>query len=838
MNPRTVEAYQILHDGSVALAEVERAGMPVDLEYCKRESRRTLMRAERLKEKIIDSDTGQLWKRIYGPRLNFKSPNQMRNIFFNKLKLEPVGFTETGKPSLDAQALDIMQTRYHLPFVQDFIRMKKLLKIEGTYLRAFERESVNGVVHPFFNLHTVRSYRSCIAEYEEITVVPEGTKSPQQVPIKDVKVGDMVYCMDDDLNPQIKKVLWQGKTGDREVIRVHYYRKGKRGHIDCTPEHRIRMIDGSYVEAQDLMKGDHYKKKSPKERNNRVLACSRARDEVFFTNHLKHGRGMKEYRFLYKKLIGPLKKNEVIHHKDHNHCNNELDNLQKMTKSEHASHHCPETIMSPTSRANNLIAVKKAHKEGSYHPPTGEEHAHYLGLSRQMCLRILARGRGKIKAGADANGTDFDTLKKYLKIHSIDWRIVKLRYDKNGKYISRGRLKKLHPLGRKAVSNLLGHNHYKLIALYEHYGMDTKRKWGNAQGAFAPGNHVITSVEWIKKTVPVYDLEVEDCHNFFVNEILAHNSSNAPNFQQLPLRDPEMGKVVRGAIKAPPGYCIVENDYSGMEVGIGACSHKDRNMVEYITDKSKDMHRDSAMDIFKLSEDQVSKEIRQSIKSGFVFPQFYGSYYVECAKNIYDSVGQLGLKLADGSSLEAHMERVGIGDRGECDPEEKPITGTFEYHVQQMERILWEERFPVFNNWRHEIYDKYKEDLFFDSLTGFRYEGYFRRNEVINFGTQGSAFHCLLKAVIILVGELSQRKMKTRVIGQIHDSIVALVHMDELQFYLDLVYDIMAKRVKKEWKWIIVPLEVDADVTPEAGSWAQKAAWTKDNGIWGPAKKK
>jgi DNA polymerase-1 len=475
MNPRTLEAYQLLHDGSIALAEVERAGMPVDLEYCKRESKRTLLRAERLRDQVLASDTGKLWKRIYGPRLNLNSPNQMRHIFFNTLKLEPVGFTDTGKPSLDANSLDIMQTRYSLPFVQDFIRMKRLMKAEGTYLRALSSESVDNIVHPFFNLHTVRSYRS---------------------------------------------------------------------------------------------------------------------------------------------------------------------------------------------------------------------------------------------------------------------------------------------------------------------------------------------------------------------------SSNAPNFQNLPLRDPEMGNLVRGAIKAPEGFCIVENDYSGMEVGIGACSHKDRNMVEYIIDKTKDMHRDSAMELFKLNESEVSKEIRQATKGGFVFPQFYGSYYVECAKNLYDTVGQQGLCLADGSSLADHMEKVGLGVRGECDPEVPTEAGTFESHVQNVERILWEERFPIFADWRRRIYDSYKENLFFDSLTGFRYEGYFRRNEVINFGTQGSAFHCLLRAVIILVGELKERGMKSRVIGQIHDSIVSLVAVDEQQEYLDLVYDIMARRIKKEWSWIIVPLEVDADVTPEGGSWAQKEAWVKLEGLWQKAPKK
>ena len=87
-------------------------------------------------------------------------------------------------------------------------------------------------------------------------------KSPEGIPIKNIQKGDYIYCFDNKLNPAIKKVLWAGKTGHKKIIRVHYYRKGGYGHFDCTPEHKVRLINGEYVEAQHLLKDNYYEKNS------------------------------------------------------------------------------------------------------------------------------------------------------------------------------------------------------------------------------------------------------------------------------------------------------------------------------------------------------------------------------------------------------------------------------------------------------------------------------------------------------------------------------------------------------------------------------------------------
>ena len=56
------------------------------------------------------------------------------------------------------------------------------------------------------------------------------------------------------------------------------------------------------------------------------------------------------------------------------------------------------------------------------------------------------------------------------------------------------------------------------------------------------------------------------------------------------------------------------------------------------------------------------------------------------------------------------------------------------------------------------------------------------------------------------------RKWKTKIVGQIHDSIVADVHKSELKDFLHLCRRIMIDDLRKEWKWIIVPLEIEAEV--------------------------
>jgi len=122
-----------------------------------------------------------------------------------------------------------------------------------------------------------------------------------------------------------------------------------------------------------------------------------------------------------------------------------------------------------------------------------------------------------------------------------------------------------------------------------------------------------------------------------------------PNFQNIPKRNEEMYELVRRSYLPHPGHHLVEIDFSTLEVRIAYCNHKDPVMFKYLTDKSTDMHRDMAMQLFcmDLWDPAYKKTLRDSAKNQFVFPEFYGSVYFQCAKNIWERMKRDKWTMAD-----------------------------------------------------------------------------------------------------------------------------------------------------------------------------------------------
>ena len=90
----------------------------------------------------------------------------------------------------------------------------------------------------------------------------------------------------------------------------------------------------------------------------------------------------------------------------------------------------------------------------------------------------------------------------------------------------------------------------------------------------------------------------------------------------------------------------------------------------------------------------------------------------------------------------------------------------------------------------------------------------------------------LLWSLIEANKEMKKKKMESYIFCQIHDSIVAMVRNEEVQDYLNTLHHIMTTKIREHWKWIIVPLEIEADVSPDGGTWHQKENWTKKDGEW------
>lgn len=299
------------------------------------------------------------------------------------------------------------------------------------------------------------------------------------------------------------------------------------------------------------------------------------------------------------------------------------------------------------------------------------------------------------------------------------------------------------------------------------------------------------------------------------------SSSDSPNFQNIPVRNPAISKLVRSAFVARPGRRLVEVDYSGIEVRVAACYHKDPNMLAYIKDPTKDMHRDMASECFMVPNDQVSKLVRYCGKNMFVFPQFYGSMYTDCAKALWEACEQLKLAV-DEVPMRKWLKSKGISRLGDTDPKAITKNGTFVAHIKKVEENFWGKRFPVYAKWKQTWWEQYLDKLEFTTLTNFKCSGFMRRNQVINFPVQGSAFHCLLWSLIELRKTLRSLKMKSKIVGQIHDSIVADVPEEEFEEYIALAHEVMTQRITLAWSWIIVPLEIEVEATPVGGTWYDK----------------
>lgn len=300
------------------------------------------------------------------------------------------------------------------------------------------------------------------------------------------------------------------------------------------------------------------------------------------------------------------------------------------------------------------------------------------------------------------------------------------------------------------------------------------------------------------------------------------SSSNSPNFQNIPIRNPKIAKLVRRCFIPRKNHIIVETDFVGAEICGATCYHKDPKMISYIKDKSKDLHRDMAMKCYMLAQKQMTKEIRYCGKNMFVFPEFYGDYYPHCAKNLWEAMSRMRLRTADDMNLRGYLKQKGIVKLGACNPEKRPIEGTFEKHIQKVEYEFWNKKFTVYNRWKKDWWNSYLSTGGFDLLTGFHIEGFYSRNDVINYPIQGTSFHFLLWSLIQLVRWTIKNKMKSLITGQIHDSIVADIHKKELDDYILQAKYIMTKAIRNHWPWINVPLSIETEAALEGGSWYEK----------------
>ncbi len=835
----TTDALQLLIEGQLALSQVEATGVRVDKAYLEKALDDTAAQVKVHEQAMRDHPDYRLWRKRFGSAAAFTNNTQLSAVIFGDL-----GFRRKVKFNADAKDSDEegeFEGINH-PLKVHFFAASKMRKARTTYLLDIQRNMVchgpnEWRVHPHFHLNTVATFRSsCVAKDTLIEVVRDVSLYPKGVPIQDVKVGDYAYCYDADRRLTLRRVTWAGKTGHRKVIRIHWTAKGKHGFLDLTPEHRVRMASGRYVPAVELNKGTDFRTSDMSRHSARVatLALGRVGSRLFETGNPVE---ILDHRFVYEQLVGPLTAAEVIHHCDDNHLNNHLVNLQKMTnQAEHARHHAP-TVLTDAGRRKGCAARVRNHLLFGDRFLKGSDHGRWIELSRWQVLRVLAAHGGSPTEVRNRGVMDFDTFKSKMRSAGVDQAAVRRRYDGRGRYITRGRMIVAAGEGVGPAAKHLGVSYYNAKTLYEERGLDPGT--GPGRGRRSVNNHRITDIEELEHTVDVYDLQVEEHENFIANEICVHNCSN-PNWQNNPNRNPLIAEIIRKSYIASQGFYLGECDQAQIETRTPCFYSFDPNLMEYCEDPTKDMHRDMAMQLFKMTAVQgKDKAVRHIAKNQMVFPTLYGGYFKQNAPLMWESLVLGQVKVAGTDTLVTdHLAQHGITELGDCDPKERARPGTFEAHVADIEADFWGRRFKVLAQWKRDWLAAYQKDGGCQFLTGFIMTGPHAKNDITNYCVQGVSFHLCLWALIKINRLLRRHKFRTRIIGEIHDCINFEGPASERDDVIDLFVQVMERDVRVHWPWINVRIPVEPEACPVDGNWYSKMPLIRTPGAdtWGPAK--
>ena len=310
--------------------------------------------------------------------------------------------------------------------------------------------------------------------------------------------------------------------------------------------------------------------------------------------------------------------------------------------------------------------------------------------------------------------------------------------------------------------------------------------------------------------------------SYNLNSVLTFRSScERPNYQNQPKRNPRIAEIVRRCYVPRPGRQLGEDDYGQIEVRVPVPITGDATLRAYVCDPTKDMHYDMACQLFRLERPQVSKALRNIVKGAYVFATFYGSYYGLTAKDLWEDVDNLDGKPVrlEGSdvTVRQHLAALGIAELG--DPDD-PRPGTWAAHVRAVDEDFWGRRFRRYADWKREWYAAYLAEGGFTFPTGFavRAPG-LDKKQVCNAPIQGSGFHLLGWALCEINERLVKRRMRSMVIGEIHDCINFDLHPAERDDVFDLAQRVMVERIREFAPWLDVPLVAEPEAAPVDASW-------------------
>jgi len=253
-------------------------------------------------------------------------------------------------------------------------------------------------------------------------------------------------------------------------------------------------------------------------------------------------------------------------------------------------------------------------------------------------------------------------------------------------------------------------------------------------------------------------------------------ASNNPNLQNIPIRT-DRGKEIRKAfIPRNDDYLILSADYSQIELRIIADITQDEGMLDAFK-RGEDIHATTASKVFGVPLAEVSKDMRRKAKA-VNFGLAYGQSAFGLAQN-------LGISRSESKEIIDNYFSKFPGIK-------KYMTDTVEFARSHgyIETIMKRRRYLRDINSKNQTVRAQAE-----------------RN-AINSPIQGSAADMIKLAMIHIHDEMRKRKMKSKMLLQVHDELVFDLHKKEEKEVKELVED----KMKNAMPALTVPIEVGVGV--------------------------
>ncbi|WP_432664206.1 DNA polymerase I [Wukongibacter baidiensis] len=252
-------------------------------------------------------------------------------------------------------------------------------------------------------------------------------------------------------------------------------------------------------------------------------------------------------------------------------------------------------------------------------------------------------------------------------------------------------------------------------------------------------------------------------------------SSTEPNLQNIPIKM-EMGRRIRKVfISSDEDHSLIDADYSQIELRVLAHMSNDENLLKAFKE-DEDIHTLTASQVFNVDIDKVTSLERSRAKA-VNFGIVYG-------------ISDFGL--ATNLNITRKEAKTYI------DEYLKKYSGVKEYMDNEVKKGKEMGYVTTILNRRRYIPELKSKNFNLRS---------FGERTAMNTPIQGSAADIIKIAMIKVFHELKERKLKSRLILQVHDELIIDAHKDEIDEVKKLLKENMEEAIK-----ISVPLKVDMNI--------------------------